>query len=171
MTMRKELRYIAYFSLLVTTITLFASLVNFGIILGIAVAIVISTTWGFFISINWKLGNTIIMLIFLLGISLAILSGNAREVSLLSLLGALSTWDIASLKHQFSTNKNIRDEKQLVRAHFVRLANVLFIGFAFTFLSFSLKLTLKFWQVSLLGILLLGGLSQVFSFLKRSSHQ
>jgi hypothetical protein len=170
MTMLKELRYIAYLSLLITTITLFASLVNFGIFLGIAVAIVISTTWGFFISKNWQLGNTIIMLIFLLGISLAILSGNAREVALLSLLGALSTWDIASLKYQFSTSKNIRDEKQLVRTHFVRLANVLIIGFAFTFLSFSLKLTLKFWQVSLLGILLLGGLSQVFSFLKRSNH-
>lgn len=110
------------------------------------------------------------MLVILLGISLAVTLGASRLIVLISLLATLSAWDLAAFSIRLSVSNNIADEERIIRTHLLRLVSVLILGLTLPLLAFGLQLDLKFWQVFLLGILLLAGLSQVFAQLKRSSN-
>lgn len=89
---------------------------------------------------------------------------------LVSLLATLAAWDLDTFHNRLVVSKKIIAEEELVRAHLLRLISVLILGAALPSIAFALQFDLKFWQVFLLGMLLLLGLSQVFVQLKRSNQ-
>ena len=165
----KTLRYIAYLFLVIATMSLCGAFWITGFPIGIPVSMIISVVWGIFIWRKWGFGNSFCMLIFLLEISLAAIIEAPRFLILISLIAIISTWDLATFYFRLIDSPNINYESNLIRTHILRLFSILILGLSLTILSFAMQLSLKFWQVFLLGILLLVGLSQVFIQLKRSN--
>jgi hypothetical protein len=168
--MKKTIIIISYSCLTISSLTLLISFFSAGYLIGAVVVFIASLFWGISIGYKWKISNDISMLIFLLGISLAALLGAQRLFLLISILAALSAWDLGAFYSRVSTQENLQDEDNLIRTHLLRLISVIFIGSALVLLSFGFQLNLKFWQVFLLGILLLVGLSQVFIQIKRNNN-
>jgi hypothetical protein len=162
--------YLANFFLAVSALSLSGAFWNAGFILGAGVMVIISVVWGIFIWRKWSFGNGFCMLLFLLGISLAAVIEAPRFKILVSLIAIISTWDLAVFDFLLVSSPNINHESNLIRTHLLRLFSVLTVGLSLTLLTFGMQLNLKFWQVFLLGILLLVGLSQVFVQLKRSNN-
>ena len=160
---------ISYISLVIAALTLSSELADVGFIFGIPVTILVSVAWGIFIWRKWNTGCILCMLILVLEISLTTILDGSQLILLISLLATLTTWDLATFYIRLSSNKHIVHEELLIRSHLKRLVGVILLGLALPLLAYGLQLDLQFWQVFLLGILLLTGLSQVFSQLKRSS--
>ena len=131
---------------------------------------IVSFAWGIFLWLKWGFGSIFCMLIILLGISLAAIFEASRVIVLISLLATLSAWDLAAFYIRLISSNNIAHEDHLLQTHLLRLVMVLILGLTLPLLTFGLQFDLKFWQVFLLGVLLLVGLSQVFAQLKRSSN-
>ena len=161
---------LSYLCIVIAALSLSIGFSLAGFLLGIAVAVVVSITWGVSIWRKWVFGNILCILVILLGISLAVTLGASRLIVLISLLATLSAWDLAAFSIRLSVSNNIADEERIIRTHLLRLVSVLILGLTLPLLAFGLQLDLKFWQVFILGILLLAGLSQVFAQLKRSSN-
>lgn len=166
----KTLRYLAFLFLFFATLSLCGAFWITGFPLGIPVSIIISIVWGIIIWRKWGIGNSFCMLIFLLGISLAAVIEAPRFLILISLITIISTWDLATFYFRLIASPKIKHESNLIRSHLLRLFSILILGLCLTILTFGMQLRLKFWQVFLLGILLLVGLSQVFIQLKRSNN-
>jgi hypothetical protein len=160
---------LSFFCIFIAALTLTGAFAFQGSFLGIAVTIVVSAAWGIFIWRKWILGSNLCMLILVLGISLAAFFEGSRLILFTSLLMILAAWDLGAFYMRFSSYQNIADEDQLIRTHLLRLSGVLLLGLVLPFLAFSFQFSLKFWEVFLLGVLLLAGLSLVFAQLKRSS--
>ena len=168
--MLKEPLHLGYISIIIAAITLSITFAIAGFFLGSAITVVVSIAWGIFIWRKWIFGSILCLLILVLGISLAAIFAGSRLILLISLLATLSAWDLAAFHIRLSVCRNIADKNQLIQTHLLRLASVMIIGLALPLLTFSLRFNLVFWQVFLLGVLLLAGLSQVFAQLKHSSN-
>jgi hypothetical protein len=167
--MTKTLQYLTYLFLVLASLTLCGAFWVTGFPMGIPVSIIISIVWGIFIWRNWDVGNNFCLMILLLGISLAAVIEAPRLLILISMITIISTWDLATFYFQLIASPIINDESKLIQSHLLRLFSILILGFSLTIVTFGMQLSLKFWQVFLLGILLLVGLSQVFIQLKRSN--
>jgi hypothetical protein len=161
---------LGYFCIVIAASALSSAFAIAEFFLGIGVTVLVSVTWGVFIWRKWIFGSILCLLIFVLGISLAVIFKGSRLILLISLLATLSAWDLAAFHLRLSASKHVTKKDQLIRTHLLRLSSVLVIGLALPLLTFGLQFDLKFWQVFLLGILLLMGLSQIFVQLKRGSN-
>jgi hypothetical protein len=162
--------HLSYFCILIAVLCLASAFAIAGFILGSAISLVVGAGWGIFSWRKWTVGTILSMLMIVLGISLATISGGSRLMLLISLLATLAAWDLDTFHNRLAASKKIITEEELVRAHLLRLISVLILGVALPSIAFALQFDLKFWQVFLLGMLLLLGLSQVFVQLKRSNQ-
>jgi hypothetical protein len=162
---------LSFMCLLIATLALSSLFLTAGWVFGIIGTFIMSIVWGIFIAQNWNLGSNISIIIFVLAICLAATFETSRSVLLVSLLAALSTWDLAAFHNKLSICQNIADIDHLTRTHLSRLIIVLILGLSLSFLTFGLQLNLKFWQVFVLGIMLLVSLTQVFKQLRQSSNE
>ena len=169
--MFKESLPLSYICLVIATLSLSSAFAIAGFFLGIMVTTVVSFAWGIFLWREWEFGNILCMLVFVLGISLGAIFESPRLILLISLLATLSAWDLAAFHARLSASKNIADKERLIQSHLLRLSGVLILGLALPLVAFVYQFDLKFWQVFLLGILLLAGLSQIFAQLKRGSNE
>ena len=165
--MLKAPLYLGFFSLVIAAMTLSSAFVIERFILGVLVTLMVSIAWGIFLWREWVLGSILCMLIFILGISLAAILEGSRLILLISILATLSTWDLTAFHARLATSRDIANQGYLINAHLIRLAYVLIIGLTLPLLTFTFHYELKFWQVFLLGILLLASLSYLFSQLRR----
>lgn len=161
---------LCFFSITTAILTLSSAFVTMDFFLGIGITILIGIGWAVFVWRKWITGSILSMLIVVLGISLAVIFDGSQWVLLISLLATLSAWDLATLHVKLSTNENISNGDILIRTHLQRLFSVLILGITLPSITFFMQFDLKFWQVFLLGILLLAGLSQVFIQLKRDNQ-
>jgi hypothetical protein len=162
--------HLSYFCILIAVLCLASAFAIAGFLLGSAISLVVGAGWGIFSWRKWTVGTILSMLMIVLGISLATISGGSRLMLLISLLATLAAWDLDTFHNRLAASKKIITEEELVRAHLLRLISVLILGVALPSIAFALQFDLKFWQVFLLGMLLLLGLSQVFVQLKRSNQ-
>lgn len=162
--------YLTICCIFLASLALSAVFTAVGFPIGLVVAVLVSFAWGISIWRKWRTGNILCMLIFVLGISLGAILEGSRYILLLSLLSTMASWDLAAFFSRLSTDANISNENELIRTHLFRLMSVLIIGVVLSLLALSMQIDLKFWQVFLLGILLLLGLSQLFAQLKRSNN-
>lgn len=169
--MPKGIHYIPLICITIAALTLSSAFAAVGFVLGIAVTLLVSIAWGIFVWRVWLMGSVLCMLIFVLGISLGAILEASRLILLFSLLATLSAWDMAAFQKRLLKSPKLENEDELTRIHLLRLVSVLIIGMILPLLAFGLQFDLKFWQVFLLGILLLVGLSQVFSQFKHSSSE
>ncbi len=161
--------YLSYFSLLIGIMCLSSAFMMTGFVWGIPVILVVGSLWA--VSI-WRAGRIIEILslcLFILGISTAAMADGSRVLLLASALAALAAWDLSAFHYRLSANEEIREEGEIIRTHLWRLLSVLILGGTLPLITFALQFDLKFWQVLLLGVVLLLGLSQVFSQIKRSN--
>ena len=161
--------FLSYISLVVAFVSLslaFAMTKSLWIVL---IVFVLCILWGLAIRRHWRLWETLSLFFIILNISIAAMTGSSRWLVLASSLATLTTWDLSAFHRKLSENKDIRAENELIRTHLLRLSSVLFLGLALPTIAFAMTFELKFWQVFVLGVVLLLGLSQVFSQLKRSS--
>ena len=168
--MYKKPLHLSYICLAVAALTISSVFSISGFFLGIVVTVVVAIAWGIFIWRKWLFGNILSMLIFVLGISLGAIFEGSRLILFIGLLATLSTWDLAAFHAQLSASENIAEEYRLIRTHLLRLASALIIGLVLPLVAFTFQLDLAFWQVFLLGILLIAGLSQIFVQLKRGNE-
>ena len=162
--------HLSYFCIGIAVLSLASVFAVTDFILGSVISLAVGTGWGLFLWRKWTIGSILSMLVIVLGISLATILGGSRLFLLLSLLAVLAAWDLDAFHIRLSGCDNLNAEEELVRTHLLRLAAVLILGLALPVVAFALQFDLKFWQVFLLGILLLLGLSQVFGQLKRSNQ-
>lgn len=169
--MQKSSLFHSFIALIIATLALVSAFATVNFFIGSALTVVIAMAWGVFIWRRWEFGGILCMLILVLGNSLAVILGGSRLIALTSLLATLSTWDLAAFHNHLSSSSHIINQDQLIRSHLFRLISVVIIGLTLPLLTFRLQLDLEFWQVFLLGILLIAGLSQVFAQFKRSSER
>ena len=162
--------YLSYLSLAITLLTLSVIFVMTGFSWGVIINGLVGSLWGLAIWRKWRVGNMLSLFFVILGISLAVMAGGSRILALFSTLAALATWDFASFHRKLLGNDEIHEEDEIIRTHLLRLSSVLILGVTLPLAAFTLSIELRFWQVFLLGAILLLGLSQVFAQLKRSSN-
>jgi hypothetical protein len=162
--------YLSYISLIFALLILSVMFAQTGFIWGIVINIIVGFLWGLAIWRSWRIGGLLGLFFVILGISVAVIAAGVRWLSLVSTLSVLATWDLSSFHRKLSDNEEIREEDELIRIHLLRLSGVMLLGLTLPAIAFVLTIELKFWQVFLLGALLVLGLSQVFSQLKRSSN-
>ena len=136
----------------------------------ILIILLVGGLWGVSIWRAWRKVEVLSLFFVILGISVAAIADGSRLLLLVSALAILATWDLSAFQGTLAANEGIYAEGELIRTHLLRLFSVLIVGATLPMIAFALQFDLKFWQVFLLGIVLLLGLSQVFSQLKRSSH-
>ena len=160
--------HLSFLSIAISVLTLGGAFAAQGFYWGIVVAVTVGLSW-MLLARSWIYGNTISMLVMILGISLEAMFGGARLFLLISLLAALSAWDLAGFHKCLAASENLSQEETLIRTHLARLGSVLILGLALPLISFAMQFKLEFWQVFLLGMTLLVGLSQAFRQLKRNT--
>jgi hypothetical protein len=158
-----------YFSITIAILALAISFATAGFIWGIIIAFIIGAAWILSIWRGWRSGGILSMFCLIFGISAAALQEDGSRVALLiSTVATLATWDLSAFASVLNANENIAAKDDLIRNHLLRLSSVLILGIALPLIAFALQFDLKFWQAFLLGVVLLIGLSQVFTQLKRS---
>ena len=162
--------HLSYFCVAISVFSLAGIFAATDFMLGSVITLAVGAGWGIFLWRKWTIGSILSLLMIVLGISLAVILGGSRLMLLVSLLAALSAWDLDAFHVRLAACEKIHDEDELFRTHLLRLASVLILGLVLPSVAFALQFELKFWQVFLLGILLLLGLSQVFGQLKRSNQ-
>ena len=162
--------YLGYIAITITTLTLSTSLVNSGFVWGIGVAVFVGIFWVISAWRYWRVGSILSLFFIVLGISVvATQNENVRVSLLISTVATLIAWDLSAFDRLLSANKQIISENELIRNHLTRLVSVLILSSVLPLFSFALHFDLQFWQAFLLGVILLAGLSQVFTQLKRSN--
>lgn len=141
-----------------------------GFYWGILVILLVGGLWGISIWRAWRMVEVLSLFFVILGISVSAIVDGSRLLLLVSTLAILATWDLSAFQGTLAANEDIYAEDELIRTHLLRLFSVLILGATLPMIAFALQFDLKFWQVFLLGIALLLGLSQVFAQLRRSSH-
>ena len=167
--MSKQFLILAYISIFIAATTLSAVFISSNLLLGVAAIVLTAMAWGIFILRDWGLGSFVCMLLFVLGISSGGVLRGSQHFLLITLLAILSAWDLGTFYGRLSANMNVNNQNQLIKTHLIRLVAVLMMGLALPLLALGLQFDLEFWQVFLLGGLLLAGLSQVFIQIKRSA--
>ena len=163
-------KHLSYFSITIASAGLASAFALEGFIWAIGVALLVGLAWIVSTRWGWQRGSTLSMFCFMLGISGAALQENIyRGLLLTSTIATLAAWDLSSFARLLEIHQNIASKEDLIRIHHRRLSAVIMIGFVLPMVAFALQLELKFWQAFLLGVILLFGLSQVFSQLRRSS--
>jgi hypothetical protein len=162
--------HLGYGSIAIATLTLAVSFANVGFLWGIGLALFVGAAWAVSVWRSWGMGKTVSLFCIILGISMVAVQTESARVSLLiSALAALAAWDLISFAQVLQDFEQIIAEEELIRAHLLRLFSLLIVGLALPLIAFMLQFELRFWQAFLLGVILLVGLSQVFSQFKRSS--
>jgi len=161
--------HLGFFSIATATLTLASAFLIMDFFLGIGATVLIGISWTIFVWRKWTTGSILCMLFIVLGISLAVIYNGSQWVLLISILATLSAWDLANLHAKLSKNDNVSNANKLIRTHLLRLLSVLILGLTLPLMTFVMQFELKFWQVFLLGVLLLAGLSQIFIQLKRDN--
>jgi len=158
-----------YFSITIAILALAISYAIVGFIWGIIITFIIGAAWIISIWRGWRGGGILSMFCLILGISSAALQEDSLRVALLiGTVATLATWDLSAFASVLDSNENISAKDGLIRNHLLRLTSVVILGVVLPLVAFALQFDLKFWQAVLLGIVLLIGLSQVFTQLKRS---
>jgi hypothetical protein len=162
--------HLGYGSIAIVTLTLAISFVSVGLLWGIGVALLVGAVWAISVWRSWRVGKTVSLFCAILTISMvSVQAEDARVTLLISTLAALAAWDLLSFAQVLQDYEEIIAEEQLIRTHFLRLFSILMVGLALPLIAFTLQFELRFWQAFLLGVILLAGLSQVFSQFKRSN--
>lgn len=162
--------HLSYISLAVALLALSVAFALTGFFWGLLINGIVGALWGVSIWRRWRISSVMSLFFVILGISVAVIAGGSKWLALISILATLATWDLSTFHRKLYNNEEIKDEDELIRIHLLRLSSVLLLGFSLPVAAFALNFELKFWQVFLLGALLVLGLSQVFSQLKRSSN-
>jgi len=161
---------LSYFCLFITFVSLALAFAVTNFPWVVLIILVLCTFWGLAIWRKWRLGEILSLFLMILCISIAAMMGSSRLLVLASSLATLATWDLSAFHKKLSENENTSAKNVLFRTHLMRLSTVLILGLALPTVAFAMTFALKFWQVFLLGMILLLGLSQVFSQLKGSSN-
>lgn len=170
--MLKQPLHLSYLSIVIATLTLALSFAMSAFWWGIAIALLAGIAWCISIWRGWHLRGNLSLFCLILGISIGGLQEEGSRVALLiSTVAALSAWDLAAFHQLLAAREHIANEEELTRTHLLRLVSVIILGLTLPLITFSLQFELQFWQAFLLGVILLLGLSQVFSQLKRSNTQ
>ena len=162
--------YLSYFSILIGIVCLSSTFVITGSIWVISVILIVGCLWAFSIARTWQIVEVLSLFLSILGISIAAMADGPRIFLMASTLAIVAAWDLSAFYHRLGANEEVREEGKIIRIHLLRLLSVLILGSTLPLMAFALQFDLKFWQVFLLGVLLLLGLSQVFSQLKRSNN-
>lgn len=161
---------LSYICLAIGILCLSAAFAMTGFFWGVLVIVLIGGLWAVSIWRSWRNLEILSPIFVVLGISIATLAEGSRFLLLASTLAILTAWDLAAFQKNLAANEEILTVDLLIRTHLLRLFSVLILGATLPVIAFALQFDLKFWQVFLLGLVLLLGLSQVFSQLRRSSQ-
>lgn len=162
--------HLAYGSIAIVILTLSVSFASAGFIWGIFIAVLVGAAWAISIWRDWRLVETLSLFCVILGISIMALQTEETRVSLLiSTLATLAAWDLTGFTRLLGDYELVNAADELIRTHLLRLFSILILGLVLPLMAYALQFELRFWQAFLLGVILLVGLSQVFSQFKRSN--
>lgn len=163
--------YLGFTTITIATLTLSISLASIGFYSGISVAVFVGIFWAISAWRNWGGGNTMSLFFIILGVGIVALQNESmRLFLLLSAITALVAWDLTNFDILIRINQQIIARDELIRTHLLRLSSVVILGLTLPLIVFSLQFELQFWQAFLLGVILLVGLTQIFTQLKRSNQ-
>ncbi len=125
--------------------------------------------WLVAVQREWQAVTAFAMVVFVAGTVFAAWKGVWPGMMLVTLVAALSAWDLVSMSARFRTVKKEAVEQGIERRHLTRLAAVDGIGLLLGSAGLLLKINLSFGVEILLGLVVAIGLSQLILHLRRSN--
>lgn len=109
------------------------------------------------------------LLCFVIGAALGGWYGVTSGWLLCSVTAALAAWDLNYFIHHVQDTKNVENARALERAHLQRLGIVAGIGLLLGALALTVRLTLRFGAIFVLGLAAIFGLSRLIHYLRQES--
>ncbi len=108
---------------------------------------------------------------FALAAAISLWLGVPGWAALLSLVATLGAWDLDHFLQRLRSVERVAFESGLGREHLRRLVLVEALGYVTGLLALTTRVSISFWWVVLLGILLVISISRIIAFVRKQAEE
>ncbi len=114
--------------------------------------------------------DSIFLVLYTLAAAVGILAGGPPILALLTLIAAISAWDLGHFYQRLRLVQDEADVNQMSKRHLARWAILASLSLVLPLVAYSIRFELSLGVAILIGFLAVLGLSRVVSFLSRESQ-